>query len=341
MIFLLQCSQAQITFDQGDVLQPGFWFVQQHDTVPTVQPGNSGATSWDFSALNSHTSDTLTAMDTENTPYASDYLSSDFAVENPNGGNPLYFFLSNETNGLFMDGVGGDPSGMGLPMAINYNPQEQILEFPATYNTSFSSTSVFDEKVATTAFPGADSVRIKSTNTRNATIDAWGMVTTPSGTYDALRQYETNDRTDSVWAHVAIIGWIPVFDTISTTNLYQWIAKNVGYALIEMGVDIDGFSTYANWISFTTYNSAGQVAAEEMSMEMYPNPATDEFMISCSGLKGEKFALMITDITGKSLILSEITRNQKLPAEKFSPGIYFVRVEDADGNSATGKLVVE
>ncbi len=328
IVLIFNQANAQITFDQNDVIISGSTAIQSHDDAPSVAPGSAGTNQiWDFSFLATSSADTITAMDPANSPYASDYPYSDLALHSGNGGNELYFFLTNNGTGLFIDGVAGDVSGMGLPLTVNFSPSNQLMEFPATYNTAFNGVYVFDETVASSAFPGADSVRIKSTTTKDAVIDAWGSLTIPTGTYDALRQNVNTSTVDSAWAHVAFLGWIPVFDTATVTHTYQWIAEEFGYVLVEMNVDPFDYPTNVDWISeYNLYTGISESQYNFVQL-LYPNPSENEIRISF-GNEATGF-LEIYNIAGSLIRRESITGSDYLlDVSQLANGNYFIRFMD-------------
>src|SRR6185295_4631374 len=136
-----------------------------------VTPGASGANqTWDFGSLTQQTVDTVSAVDPANTPFATDFSSSNLALINSNSGVPLYMYFSNNSSGLFQDGEAGDLTGLGIILSVMFNPQNEMLEFPSTYSTSFSSNYSFDIKQATTIIPLADSARLKEIETKISVI---------------------------------------------------------------------------------------------------------------------------------------------------------------------------
>lgn len=321
-------ANAQITFDENDVIISGSTAIQAHDDAPTVSPGNAGTNQvWDFSSLATSSVDTITAMNPANTPYPSDYPYSDLALLFSNGGNPLYFYITNNSSGLFNDGVAGDVSGTGVPLTVNFVPANQLMEFPATYNTAFNGTSVFDETFASTAFPGADSIRIKSTTTTDAIIDAWGTLTIPTGTYDALRQNVNSSTVDSVWAHVAFLGWISVLDTATASHIYQWIVEEVGMSVVEMNVDSQGYATNVNWISdYSVYTTVPDTQNDFVEL-LYPNPSDTEIRIS---FEKETKGLLEVYHTAGNLIRRESVSGSDyiLDVSQLISGNYFIRFLD-------------
>lgn len=80
-------------------------------------------------------------------------------------------------------------------------------------------------------------------------------------------------------------------------------------------------------------------------IKLYPNPATKEVNVLFTGEAGEIIVYELCDITGKTIQQAETALNAgytliTLPLEEVSKGVYFVRITDARGTTAT-RLVVE
>jgi hypothetical protein len=83
--------------------------------------------------------------------------------------------------------------------------------------------------------------------------------------------------------------------------------------------------------------------SEINALELYPNPTEGDIHVKYYALKNEKLTISITDITGKSVSLSQIISKEGsnliiLPTEGISSGTYFVRIGD---NGKALKFVIK
>ena len=125
-------SNAQITITSADLATIGKVVFQAHDTLPTITPGNAGASqTWNFDTLNNHKQDTMTFTNPTWGPFASMFPTSNIAVQSDGG----FMYLNNSASGLEFLGQAKDS------MIVKYNPVRLFLKFPATYNNSFKDTS--------------------------------------------------------------------------------------------------------------------------------------------------------------------------------------------------------
>src|SRR5688572_24819926 len=143
-------AQSPITVVEWDVASVNTVIIQAHDTSPVFGPGPSGANAtWNFAAAATHGTDTLLFTNPNWTPYLSYFPGSNLAVQF--GSQDVYIYLNNTSTGLYVKGQYAD-LGAG-PMALRMNPNEQIIEFPCTYNTDFTNTYTVDETIEFTQVP--------------------------------------------------------------------------------------------------------------------------------------------------------------------------------------------
>lgn len=188
--------------DVSNALVVGHALADSIDTVATtLNIGQPGLTSWDFSGLRHDSAQTFTSVTPSGTPYAGDFptathtFQTDLIVSQSGftvaATGYVYFQLG--TNFLNLGERANAPSIGGLLVANN-TPADLYYALPSTYLSSWTST-YFDTTVIT-AFGGL--FTLSTTGARhNATyiVDAYGRMTIPGGSvHDALRI----KKTDSV-----------------------------------------------------------------------------------------------------------------------------------------------
>lgn len=88
---------------------------------------------------------------------------------------------------------------------------------------------------------------------------------------------------------------------------------------------------------FGLQTGTGQTPAELLKWSFFPNPAINNIMVSTSAAA----QLIIYDVTGKQIFSTPLAANkvEKIAVEKFSPGIYFVKLICGE-TTETRKLVI-
>ncbi|TXB59740.1 PKD domain-containing protein [Phaeodactylibacter luteus] len=253
---LLPClGQSQITLGPDDI--PAFGTVLSFgvDTLP-FEPGigqaAAEAQTWSFLGLSAGETFDNTVVDPAATPAGGLFPNATFAFEASNG---LYAYATLTEDALLAAG-GSAPGPTGEVFTVAFNPGQQLLPVPATYGSSFSSTFGFQLEIDGSDF-GADSIRIIEQGSVTAEIDAFGEVTVPAGTFEALRQRSEVITNDSIYAKV--FGFFILVDVITdTTVTYEWWAADGVGSVCSIDFDTEGNPTSATFL--TAVNGEGASA---------------------------------------------------------------------------------
>ncbi len=334
--------EAQISFLHTDLPSIGDSVFQIADTVSQPSLGNAGANqTWDFSTLVNNGQDTIVFANAASTPYASSFPTANVAV-NQDGG---YVYFNNSSTELGMLGAVGDP-GFGIIAELRENPTNVFAQFPMNYADAYSNNHV-ELAIVPDLFgiPNVDSIKYENTVTSQVSVDAWGEVTTPEGTFSSLRQKETITSTAKIYGKNNQLNTWVLIQTNPTvhTNTYKWWSNQpgTGFPVVEIIFDID-----LNKITSITYlNVNGGIVslntqvADNKVVSVYPNPTTDQLFVK--GLK-EKSSLSITDLTGKVVLTKMVNSNESLDVRFLSAGTYFYTISDLTGNViATEKISIQ
>lgn len=326
-------AQNPITLTSVDIAYIGKEVKQATDSMPaaTIVPGAAGTNlTWNFSNMAQHTVDTLVFTNPNWTAAASDFPSATVAVSESSGST---VYINNSFTSATILGIYTDP-GLGTPVPIKTTPPEILMNWPATYGSNFSQN--FENK--STFYYGQDpgigftidSVRLKQTVTKIDSIDAWGSMTTPLGTYDVLRVKEWRHTIDSVDFYVQMFGgWVPAFQNEDTTMMYQWWANNVGFPLVEVDVTITGDTvTEARWLK--AIPSSTSINEQTVEVSIYPNPATNSVTFE-TGLSGAAF-ITVYDAAGRRMeSVSVKTKSTSVNTSSFAPGMYLYSITGVNG----------
>jgi hypothetical protein len=228
------------------------------------------------------------------------------------------------------------------------------MQYPCSYLTNFISTGKYDVKAVYGYFvtlPGWGDVKVDTIQDKNITIvkdtiDGWGNVTTPLGTYPCLREKRIEYISDSIWARsndwnlwAPITAYLPKFgkDTITT---YSWWSTGISVPIIKVWVDKYGIPKRTTFLKANPYIGINEISVSNFNLNIYPNPANSEITISSNLNQDVNFELY--DIAG-SLIKKEmiIGQNQKINVEGLSNGMYIYSLKDINGTPLkNGKLSI-
>ena len=338
-------SYNQITVTSNNLPDIGDTVITAYD-YGTYLPGNSGPNqNWNFSNVAGTPEMILGFIDPVSTPYQSTFPLSNLCVQID---TLTYYYLNRSINGL--SAVGFVDSGMVYP----YN--QIILPTPLNYLDTIISTSILYQ-MDTVLIPPApaffflgipgpyliDSIKVISGNYNKYIVDSWGQLQLPTGSFDALRLFESTYEFDNtsfrlVDTITGAVQWVQ--DTSSTgfyweSSRYSWRTDNptVNWSLLEMETDSLG-NSYGE-INYYLGNSLSNIVISPAIVDI------DKLVdVSCNGLSD---GLIILDIVGTAYPFTFSWSNGSNTKDIFnlSAGTYTVTVTDANGNISIETYVID
>lgn len=195
----------------------------------------------------------------------------------------------------------------------------------SSYPTNYGD-SVGDIFVASYEANGVQTMRNGSVTME---ADAWGTITTPTGTFPYLRTRIEQNIADTFLMMGEIIGF-----SNTQTITYNYMASGWKTPIYSYSEVYSGFgnSVSANY----ALSSSGQTALGEQPnkielVDAYPNPAQDEvnFVLPANSMVS-LVTIKVADITGKTVCLNDIEiTNQssiKLDTKSLTTGLYFAEL---------------
>lgn len=280
----------------------------------TIVQGNAGANqSWNFSGIVLMDSSFQNWVATSSTPYSSQYPSSNVAARD--GTEDFYTFYASSSSELTEYGYGGSGTIM------TYSDPEILLQFPFTYNSSFTDNFSGVQN-------GGGLVGYRN-GTVSAVCDAWGTLTLPSGTYsNAIRIKYVVQINDSNSA----------FTSVFNSTYYQWYIANTKFPVIEIrytNIIFNGNPVSA--FKFVSYNPSNptigitqinsNVADDFRLSQNYPNPFNPSTKIKFDVTSGDRGGLTKINIVVYDQLGKQVAA---LVNDNFSPGSYEVDWNAAD-----------
>lgn len=336
-------ASAQITLNTSDFADGGDTVRVSYATDATIDFISTGPNySWDFSGL---VAESQTLKDYDDLSNASTFMQFLFGTFAP----PLY----QATNVVASDALPLDQVGPLLPVnisevnAVSKNTADSITsigisivvdgnevpfksdtietryKFPANYGDIYSSRGY--SKVDLN--PIFDGIWIQYRQ-RSSNIDGWGSITTPFGTFDALRMKHSIVEQDSVY--IGQFGqWVEL--PVPPSTIYEWWATGELEPVLRISTsDVQGTETVTDIEFRDSYDpqlSAGihDVIAE---VNVYPNPAQDELRLE--GLEvGSTFVIVSSD--GKIVQTGDVTSTmQTIALNEMTPGSYTLFIRNAN-----------
>jgi len=329
-------ANAQITINSSDFYSP-------NDTVRTsylesltgIDTNLTGVnTTWDFTALQplSQTLDTFFSPSSTGTVYTivfanpllPKYLSS-YAVKKDIFSAPVpgvtiedpWGFFKNKNDHLALVGFGATINGVKTP--AKYDNLDTIYHFPLNYGDVDSCESYFELEIPSLA-------TIKEWKTRHNEVDGWGTLSTPYGTFPAIRIKSILNIKDSVY-----YSGIPMEFNRREVE-YKWLSTNEADLLLQITTRNMGTASIIYKDSMRTYLSVNELNVNN-NISVFPNP-TDK-MITVSFNANTQLAntmLQIFDINGRLVVsksLGDINQGEhktQINLENLTVGFYSLSI---------------
>lgn len=294
-----------------------------------VSPELTGTNySWDFSNISAVQQRIDTFLNVSSTPFAYQLFfnnsiiypdnKADYGVptETPNlipqlSLTEVINYYSNQGNVYKQVGFGANING--VPASIRYTPTDTLYQFPLNYNDLASNNSYFEMTVPGFGFYGQWLTRID-------TVDGWGTIQTPFGTFDALRVKSILFKTDTVYVDAFSIGTT----TQRPTEIeYKWlsIGNDIPVMTIsETGGNVTRVEYLDSMLNLSTLNTN-----EPVRVDVFPNP-TDNVLNISSGIRIE--SIRIYDYNGRLLTEENINAKKgQLQVSNYPNGIFHLHIE--------------
>lgn len=252
-ILFTQALNAQITLTNSDYPVAGSIVATSQDISSTVNIGSPSASSqtWDFSALVQDINDTMAYFDPTLTPQGSAFTTSDMATYDRV--NQIYTYYQHQSGGLFIKGISWDLSAFGFGVYnVNGSPIEKYMPNPYSYGNTNSVNSKYEIKLDVDNTDYTDSI-VRRTIIKKDTVDAWGTITTPSGTYNVLRVHSY--QIESIDFIVTFFS-VPVFTlplVADTSHNYFFWTDTLGHPVASVFQDATGNTQRIEFLTSTEF----------------------------------------------------------------------------------------
>jgi hypothetical protein len=293
---------------------------------------------WNFSTLIPISQQVLEYKSVSTFPFI---FTASHSVENPSpdslpfiGSVPTNFtdYYKNGSSGYRQIGSSFDyPPLASTSIPIIYASEDYIYEFPLQYNDIDSSIAAFSVQLPGFGFLGQK-------RNRRTTADGWGTLTTPFGTFQALRIRSEVQTTDTIFLDSLSFG-------ISTprplTVEYKWLATGGKIPILQ--VDAQVLVNNTETVTRIVYRDSVRANTFQVGIPdiqsvsngfavIYPNPPAPNSMLMYQLDQPNEVQISIYDMNGR-LVFDQYIGNQtsgmqtfSLPVDRIDAGIYLVQV---------------
>lgn len=238
-------------------------------------------------------------------------------------------FCRNTADSLTFIGFKMTVNGQVIP--AKSDTIETKYHYPIEYGNSHSSRGYTYLNLN----PAYDGIWIQH-RYRQTEVDGYGSITTPFGTFDALRIHHRIQETDSFYVSISGFNtWIRI--PVPVSHEYEWRASEEKEPILKITTsEIQG----SEQITGVEYRNVFTVGLNENDLEVsvYPNPVTDVLVVS-STEPFESYAIFSAD--GKQVKAGKLIPSvqQLIDVEPLLNGTYFIRLQS--GTQAAFKTFVK
>lgn len=221
----------------------------------------------------------------------------------------------------------GSYSGPALgDVTVTYvNPLIEY-KFPITYLQQFDDTYEFNS--VSTAIGNTN-----ETGQVSVTVDGYGTITTPKGTYsNVLRIKRMRSATQTIASSPT-----PITATY-TNESYQWVSQTDGmvFSFAINTFVLNGVTNVSKTVSYldSTVLSTVDLDSKKATISIYPNPSADFIAIAS---KEDLKKITVSSLEGKTVITAGASRN--IDISKLPKGVYILQGELKNGTIISKKII--
>ncbi len=340
LFFGTLAAQAQISITQADLYSAGDKADLYTDTTGLGGPGASGSNvSWDFSAAQEHYSSQQKIVTAASTGMSATFPGADLALTED---DTTFIFFSVDAFAHNVYGFGTTMSGVD-PMVLS--PARTELSLPLQSGDQFGSSYRSEVSIDGSQLGVYRIIVVQHINLQKS-VDAWGSISTPAGTYDALRIFETQISEDSVFIQLTA-GTPPMFSgdvSMDTVRKYQWLAEDHGFPVAEFepipGMPQGG---HFRWFVPEEGTSTGVPQHTQNELLLWPNPVSTGNTLYISGAGSGAKRLRIVNAGGQQVQARDMDgETLQLSTGHMKPGLYHYIIENkTDAASHSGSFIVQ
>jgi hypothetical protein len=289
-----------------------------------VQPGPAGASqTWNFSSLVIDTVPaSITYDDLANQTFAADFPNGNMVLADGSGG---FTILESNANALTLHGINNSTLG-----SIPYTDAQILMNFPVSFGAANVNNDAFAASYTLLGFP------VTRSGTSSTVADAYGTLILPGGTFNnVLRVKTTSSINDAT----------PLGATTTDQVDYKWYDANNKNYLLTISVTTTVapiLGTTVTKVVAVLDNPTASGLSERRNdignISVFPNPASDHFLLNIDLKKSGKYTLSVFSADGRIMMNdSDVNmlagrQNRSLDISAFPEGIYLLCVAGEDAS---------
>ena len=246
----------------------------------------------------------------------------------------VYNFFDNSSS--HYRGIGVGVSILGIPVPFKYDSPDVVYDFPMEYQGTWNSQAHFAQEIPLVGY-------LRMTKTHVDTVDGWGTLITPYGSFEVLRLKSEVNEIDSIYIDSLEIG-IPIERDYT---VYQWIGKGQKIPLLQitsslLGVVVD----YVDSTRVVVDGIDDQLFVRNSELQVFPNPTVSAIQLRFEMLEKQNVSIKLFDMQGRETAIiyngilerGKVNLEYNLNGKGLAYGQYIVRLQA--GNHFVSRKII-
>jgi len=221
-------------------------------------------------------------------------------------------------------------NGTGIP--VRSDTIETRYEFPLEYGDAYDSRGythlnmnpIYDAQWTQHRY-------------RQSTVDGWGVISTPYGTFNCLRIHHIVRESDSIYVPVAGGTWIGI--PLPEYHEYEWRAAEEKEAILRINTSVLLGNETVSGVEYRAHFDPTLALNENaISLELFPNPANSQLTVRSNS---EVVSLTVVNQQGQQVnsVVSLFGSLASVDLQTVDAGVYYVTVKTVSGTAT--RLIVK
>jgi hypothetical protein len=298
-------------------------------------PSSGANQEWDYFLLQNDLRDTLTVVKVDETPFFDTFPDAEYALTS---NFRKYFYESLSSNGSRIEGFTDlnllsnqttvtrfDFEGFAIPYPIQFAEEYAFNYSYSTYLGQQSSIIPINE----------DTSKIVSNVAIDISVDGYGSLTIPAGTFDVLRFKQHSEQTDSTFLLDELGQWQFSQINVDSSETYLFFTNNIGTALLTI-TERQGFISSVAYLTGFVVNATNRWL--DSPTKIFPQPAAEFLNIQ---MAVEMQSVRVHNMQGQLVKVQELKDMQaELYVGDLPSGMYVLHFQSKSGKVCPSQKIL-
>lgn len=249
----------------------------------------------------------------------------------------------------------------GIEIPAMYDDRPVFRRAPMQYGDQFEDDSSVSVEVDGALIPeeltmglSIDSLRVSVVTSNNSTVDAFGTLILPSGSYEVLRERSNLSVNTKIYAK-SFLGWTEIPPSLlagsqfedfigeQNSTVYNFYSNDAKEILARVLLDTDGNTVSTEFMGTEISSNLQTISPNQNEIIAFPNPSYGDINIEMINYPLGKYKMEVYNIVGKKLWHQDFdlksNRVHKVDLTHLRKGTYLYSLFDKNGTKLTTKRI--